>query len=283
MSDARIASTERTRRHRRAEEISVLLGSPAASLDAVSRAPVRHQGGARSLFQGDSLHETAAKAASVGAPMRPAGAEDGQQAPFSGANEARYQRMWLSKMTRTGLLFPEESRPAGGGFSGFGGTSSTSTSRRGFASSVASDVSSDAGNSASSVASSIVSSTAAPMYVNKPPMPARSELDRPRSALMVLTHPKLKGWHKHCIRKAVGDYDIGVIFVPLDKDEELPILRPLDPRTMTSFVTLGALNNVRSTVLSTWNEEVVLSVDVEANVEYLAEEIVDGVRDVMGA
>ena len=63
------------------------------------------------LFQGDSLHETAAKAAGLGA---------------AEPNETRYQRMWLSKMTRTGLLFPDESRPANEGFSGFGGASSAS-------------------------------------------------------------------------------------------------------------------------------------------------------------
>ncbi|KUI60825.1 hypothetical protein VP1G_08021 [Cytospora mali] len=89
-------------------------------------------------YQGESMHHSAAKAASVGV--------------SSGQNEARYQRMWLSKLTRTGLLFPEESRPATAGFSGFGGSSSTSTSCRGSTSSVAS-VSSGLGTSPS-VASS---------------------------------------------------------------------------------------------------------------------------------
>lgn len=71
------------------------------------------------LVQGDSLHETSAKAASVGAAKNVDGA-----AP--GPNMDRYRRMWLSKMTRTGYLFPEESRPATGGFSGFGGGSVSS-------------------------------------------------------------------------------------------------------------------------------------------------------------
>ncbi|KAK4539400.1 hypothetical protein LTR36_010963 [Oleoguttula mirabilis] len=236
------------------------------------------------LFQGDSLHETAAKAASVGAPTRFTGADGDERAPLSGANEARYQRMWLSKMTRTGLLFPDESRPAGGEFSGFGGASSTSTSRRGSASSAASDVSSDdAAGSTSSFTSSVMS-VAAPKYINKPPVAIQSEEERLRSAnlaLLVVTHPKLESWHKRCIRTAVGDYDIGVIFVPLDEDEELPVLRPLDPRTMTSFGSLGTSGMARRGGRSSWDEEVVLRVDVEAKVDDLAEAIVDGLRDIM--
>ena len=237
------------------------------------------------LFQGDSLHETAAKAASVGAPTRVTGAESEEQAPASGANETRYQRMWLSKMTRTGLLFPDEARPAGSGFSGFGGTSSTSTSRRGSASSIASDVSShDAAGSTSSMASSAMSG-GAPKYVNKPPVAAiLSEEERLRKAnpaLVVLTHPELETWHKGCIRRAVGDYNIGVIFVPLDEDEEPPVLRPLDPRTMTSFGSLGSFGAARKSAPRSWEEEVVLSVNVEATVEDLAEEVIEGARDIM--
>jgi hypothetical protein len=74
------------------------------------------------LFQGDSLHETSAKAASVGASRRPID-DDELAGTGRGLNEARYQRMWLSKITRTGYLFPEESRPAmsSEGFTGFGG------------------------------------------------------------------------------------------------------------------------------------------------------------------
>lgn len=232
------------------------------------------------LFQGDSMHETAARASSVGAPT------GDEQASASGANETRYQRMWLSKMTRTGLLFPEESRPATGGFSGFGGASSTSTSRRGSASSAASDVSSfDAAGSTSSFASSVMSGGAT-KYINKPLVATQSEDERQRKAnpaLVVVTHPELESWHKDCIRKAVGDYSIGVIFVPLDEDEELPVLRPLDPRSMTSFGSLCTFGTARRAVHPTWDEEVVLTVNVEAKVEDLAEEIVDGVRDIMNA
>lgn len=251
------------------------------------------------LFQGDSLHETAAKAASVGAATRfPTESGEEHHPPAFGANETRYQRMWLSKMTRTGLLFPDESRPAVGGFSGFGGASSTLTSRRGSASSVASESSVDAAgvsSSASSIASSsgVMSGGAvAPRYVNKP-VATQSEDERLRKtnpALVVITHPELERWHKDCIRRAVGDYGIGVIFVPLDEgeedeEEELPVLQPLDPRTMMSFgsLSLGTFGSTRRAVRPAWDKEVVLKVDVQGKVEELAEEIMDGVRDIMDA
>jgi hypothetical protein len=106
------------------------------------------------LYQGDSLHESSAKAASIGTSrLAPTAAtmetgkadterevssgQDATVASVPGPNEARYRRMWLSKLTRTGLLFPEESRPATWGFSGLGGTPSTTVSRRGSGSSVA--------------------------------------------------------------------------------------------------------------------------------------------------
>jgi gluconate kinase len=238
------------------------------------------------LFQGDSLHETSAKAASVGAPRRSAGADGDDQAVASGANEARYERMWLSKMTRTGHLFPEESRPANEGFSGFGGASSTSTSRRGSSSSVASATSSlDAVASTSSIASSFISSGApTAKYINKPPVFTLSEDEKLRKAnpaLMVVTHPDLEKWHKDSIRKAVGEYGIGVIFVPLSEDEELPVLKPLDPSTMTSFASLGSFGATKKAASATLGEEIVLRVNVEANVEDLIEDIVDGVREIM--
>lgn len=238
------------------------------------------------LFHGDSLHETAAKAARVGPPMSSIGVDGHEQAPASGANETRYQRMWLSKMTRTGLLFPDESRPANSEFSGFGGASSTSTSRRGSASSVASDVSSiDTAGSTSSIASSGMS-YGAPKYINKPPVVIQSEDDNIHKAnpvLMVLTHPQLESWHKNCIRKAIGDYGIGVIFVPLDEDEELPVLKPLDPRTMTSFGSLSTFGVARRAVCPIWDKELILNVNVEAKVEDLSQENVDGVRDIVNA
>lgn len=204
------------------------------------------------------MHETAAKTASVG----------------GGSNEDRYQRMWMSKMTRTGLLFPRESRAATEGFSGFGG-SSTSTSRRGSASSVASE-------SEGSVAGSFVSVDAAvPVvkFVNRPPAVLKEEDGNP--ALMVMTHPEVEQWHRDCIRKAVGEYGIGVIFVPLyvDEEEELPVRKPLDPRTMTSFGDFGA--EKKATVASL-EEEVVLKIDVNGNVDEIVQDVVEGVRGIMG-
>jgi hypothetical protein len=236
------------------------------------------------LFQGDSLHETSAKAASVGAPRRPTGAHGDEQAAASGANEARYQRMWLSKMTRTGLLFPEESRPANEGFSGFGGASSTSTSRRGSGSSVASSSSSSDAVSKSSIASSFMSSGApTTKYMNRPPVftvPEDEKVCKANPALMVVTHPDLETWHKDSIRKAVGEYGIGVIFVPLYEDEKLPVMKPLDPETMTSFASFG-FGTAQKAAGATLDEEIVLRVNVEANVEDLIEDIVAGVREIM--
>ncbi|RYP33870.1 hypothetical protein DL768_011075 [Monosporascus sp. mg162] len=240
------------------------------------------------LFQGDSLHETSAKAASVGAPRGSTGSGGDEQAAASGANEARYQRMWLSKMTRTGHLFPEESRPANEGFSGFGGAPSTSTSRRGSSSSVASaSSSSDSVVSTSSITSSFMSSgPPTTKYINKPPTSTLSEDEKLRKAnpaLMVLTHPDLEKWHKDSIRKAVGEYGIGVIFVPLHEDEELPVLKPLDPKTMTSFASLGSFDTAQNATGATLEEEIVLRVNVDAKVEDLIKDIVDGVRKIMNA
>lgn len=257
------------------------------------------------LFQGDSLHETSARAASVGAAaVRADGDGNGQPsagASSGGANEGRYQRMWLSKMTRTGYLFPEESRPANEGFSGFGGgaptRSSSSTSRRGSGSSAASaSASSEAAglaSSSSSIASSYLSTVAPPApgttkYINKPPPTATKsgdeKLRRASPALMVVTHPVLEQWHKDSIRHVVGEYGIGVIFIPLDEDEELPVLKPLDPRTMTSFASLGSFGDAQKTTAgATLDDEIVLSVNIDATVEDIIEEIVDGVGEVMKA
>ncbi|KAG8531168.1 uncharacterized protein KY384_004526 [Bacidia gigantensis] len=270
------------------------------------------------LFQGDSLHETAARASIVGVPKRPTHAskpnpnpvghdveEDGGSGGTSGANEGRYQRMWLSKMTRTGLLFPEESRAAAAEFSGFGGTSSTGTSRRGSSSSVASMASSDgdAGGSGVSGGSSAVgvgSGVQTQKFVNRPPVAVLSDDERLRKAnpaLMVVTHPELEEWHRECIRKSVGEYKIGVIFVPLfveeglrdgdgvleeeEEEEELPVLKPFDPSGIANFTSLGDFGAAKMDRAKTLDEEIVLKVDVEAKVEELIEEIVEGVRDIM--
>ncbi len=254
------------------------------------------------LFQGDSLHESSAKAAAVGASR----SDDG--------GRGRYQRMWLSKMTRTGLLFPEESRPANEGFSGFGGgLSATSTSRRGSGSSISSTTSFGGGSTAGSTASSAVdvgnqSTTSGGIfgtsqYINKPVF-AISEEERRRKlnpALMVLTHPELEAWYKDGIRKATGEYGIGIIFVPLfkidaehdDELDELPVLRPLDPRTISEFTSFDALRAAAGGVDSgkklkygkgkegNLKEEIVLEVDVGGSVEEIIEEVLRGVRDVM--
>ncbi|KAE9368990.1 hypothetical protein N431DRAFT_382822 [Stipitochalara longipes BDJ] len=216
----------------------------------------------------DSKHDSAAKAALVGA-----------EEP----NEARYQRMWLSKMTRTGLLFPDESRPANDVFSGFGGTSSssTSTSRRGSASSIDSSSSNPwpSQHPPPSASTSRVNAVFA--------TPESKRLQSTNPVLTVLTHPKLETWHKRAIRTAVGDYSIGVIFVPLeseeDEEEDLPILRPLDPRTMTSFPT--ASFGTFATKTRGWgnlDEEMKLRIDTDADIAGKTAEIIEGVREVIG-
>ncbi|ETS80905.1 hypothetical protein PFICI_08434 [Pestalotiopsis fici W106-1] len=261
------------------------------------------------FYLGDSMHESAAKAASVGfnRQMPTTGMSSDAGAVESptplGPNEARYQRMWLSKMTRTGLLFPEKSRAAGEGFSGFGGASSTSTSRRGSASSVASVSSSAAPGS--SIASSRRESTSfahsgppasstfssegpvANLHTSIPP----SEKERRRLAnpvLMVLTHPELEQWHRDAIRKAVKDYSIGIIFVPLERgsdeggdEEELPILRPLDPTTMTSFPTSFRAFASNARRVPSLDEELKLNIDIENDMEGQIAEITESVRDMI--
>ncbi|KAH6652000.1 hypothetical protein BKA67DRAFT_660772 [Truncatella angustata] len=224
-------------------------------------------------FQGDSLHASSAKAAEVGT------------SKDSGPNEGRYQRMWLSKLTRTGLLFPEESRAATDVFAGFGRSSSTTTSRRGSSSSLDSTGSSALESTKSSVMSSSVSSgpPRSTQFIHKPV--TTSEVERQRQenpALLVLTHPPLKSWHKQTIRNAVGEYGIGVIFVPLDDDGEIPVLKPLDPRTMSSFGSFGAFGATQNRKGGSLNEEMLLRVDLDANVEGMIEEIIDGVKDMMG-
>jgi hypothetical protein len=264
------------------------------------------------LYQGDSLHESSAKAAAVGTSRRN---DDGR---------GRYQRMWLSKMTRTGLLFPEESRPATEGFSGFGGSSSsTTTSRRGSASSISSMSSSGAVSVAgSSTASSAVDidnyfmnsgnlpdMTTTSQYINRPVLTFSEEERRRKSnsALMVLTHPDIEAWHKDAIRQATGEYKIGIIFVPLfriedayadeeaeEEEEDLLILRPLDPSAISGFTSFDALRAaVREGVdggrkleygkgkAGTLEEEMLLKINVGGTVEEIIEEVVIGVQNIM--
>jgi hypothetical protein len=215
--------------------------------------------------------------------------------------------MWLSKMTRTGLLFPGESFFANEGFSGFGGgPSSSSTSRRGSASSVSSVASFGGVSVAGSTASSAFDGGnqnpgdvgSASQYINHHGfMASREERHRQSGpALMVLTHPELETWHRDAIREATGKYGIGIIFVPLFKidvenDEEndgLPVLRPLDLSTVSGFASFDALRAAAGQQLKygkgkegTLEEEMVLKVDVEGSIEHIIEELVGGVRDVM--
>lgn len=261
------------------------------------------------LFQGDSLHESSAKAAAVGASR----SDDG--------GRGRYQRMWLSKMTRTGLLFPEESRPATEGFSGFGGgSSSKSTSRRGSSSSISSSTSFGSASAAGSTASSAVDVGdqfltsggifGTGRYINKPVFPTSEEEMRRKlnPALMVLTHPEVEAWHKDAIREAIGEYGIGIIFVPLFKIDaehddrlekkgkrELPVLRPLGPGTISEFTSFDALRAAAGGAdgekdlkygkgkEANLEEEMMLEVDVRGSVEEIIEEVVRGVRDVISA
>jgi hypothetical protein len=256
------------------------------------------------LFQGDSLHESSAKAAALGASR----SDDG--------GRGRYQRMWLSKMTRTGLLFPEESRPANEGFSGFGGkSSSTSTSRRGSGSSISSITSFGGGHMAGSTASSAVDGGnhfmtsgggfSTSQHINQPVFTVSEEEGRRKlnPALMVLTHPKLESWHKDTIRKATREYGIGIVFVPLfktdteqdDEWDDLPVLRPLDPSTISGFTSFDTLRTNAEDVdggkklkygkgkEGNLEEEMMLEVDIGGSVEEIIEEVVRGVTDVMFA
>ena len=145
-------------------------------------------------------------------------------------------------------------------------------------------------------------------YINQPVFTI-SEEDRRRilnPALIVLTHPELEAWHKDAIRKATGEYGIGIIFVPLFKingehddelekkgEDELPVLRPLDPRTISEFTSFDALRAAAGGVdggkklkygkgkEGNLEEEMVLEVDVGGSVEEIIEEVIRGVRDVM--
>ena len=123
---------------------------------------------------------------------------------------------------------------------------------------------------------------------------------------MVLTHPELEARYKDAIRKVTGEYGIGIIFVPLFKIDtehddvleesklnELPVLRPLDPRTVSGFSSFDALRAAAGGVdggkklkygkgkEGNLEEEMVLEVDVRGGVEEIIEEVVRGVKHVM--
>ena len=96
---------------------------------------------------------------------------------------------------------------------------------------------------------------------------------------MVVTHPELEAWHKESIRKAVGEYGIAVIFVPLGErqEEALPVLKPLDPKTMTSFGSFAGMGERTRTL----DEEIVVRIDGNGNVEDTIEDIVSGLREIL--
>jgi len=147
-------------------------------------------------------------------------------------------------------------------------------------------------------------------YINQPVF-AISEEERRRKlnpALMVLTHPELEAWHKDAIRQATGEYGIGIIFVPLFEidaehddelekggEDELPVLRPLDLRTIREFTSFDAFRAAAGGVdggkklkygkgeEGNLEEEMVLEVGIRGSVEEIIEEVVRGVRDVMFA
>lgn len=242
-------------------------------------------------FAGESLHDSSAKAASVGA-SRAAPGEDRQP------NRTIYQRMWLSKLTRTGYLFPGESRPATEGFSGFGGTSSTSTSRRGSASSVASAASSIGTSSnvsgpridqtdpgLSTLSAGTFATRARPAVQNTVfTMPEEELRRRANPVLLVVSHPQLDSWHRYAIRSAVEDYKIGVIFVPLEEeedDDELPILQPLDPSKFTSFPASFGAFHTKPEITGTLDTEMKLSIDIDCDVDAKIDEITAGVNRIM--
>lgn len=262
-----------------------------------------------SLYLGDAVHESSAKAANVGSTrLAPEGtaipttsdASDttGQASstPTSGPNKARYQRMWLSKLTRTGLLFPEESRPATEGFSGFSGSVSPSASRRS-ASSVGSVVSShgsaDSSSPVQSTKNTLPYSPSSSSINTVFTISEKERLRRANPVLMVLTHPELELWHRSAIRSTVGEYGIGIIFVPLYEEdiedihrvntaeEDSPVLQPLDPSTMTAFPSSTGWTRETGKI-GCLDRELKVDIDTHADVEGIIAQIIQGVRGIIG-
>lgn len=266
------------------------------------------------LYLGDSVHESSAKAASVGT-VRSVTSEAAVDGSYlsnlgigggqmvltspSGLNEARYQRMWLSKLTRTGLLFPDESRPAIEGITGFDGSASTSTSRRGSVSSVVSMSSYDTTNLPSSVAqlatSSLPPAASAPRVTAAFTIPEEERLRRANPALMVLTHPELDPWHKLAIRTTIRDYGIGIIFAPLHEksinftddqeqdEEDISILQRLDPRKMTSFLDSSVPGSRATSKTGRRDGLIELHIDLNVDTEGITSHIFNGARSIMGS
>jgi len=102
---------------------------------------------------------------------------------------------------------------------------------------------------------------------------------RTNPALMVVTHPQLEKWHRTAIREALGDYGLGVIFIPLwqerqqeeDEEEELPILQPLNPATMTAFPIPPSQKH----------EEITVRVDVKCDVDMQTAQVIREVDKIL--
>lgn len=98
-------------------------------------------------------------------------------------------------------------------------------------------------------------------------------------------------WHRLAIRHAVGDYRIGVIFVPIYRDimeeeEEqencLPILRPWDPTGRFGVPVPVGPSSLRDRGWPNLDKEIKLCLDVGADVESKTNEIITRVKGIMG-
>ena len=203
--------------------------------------------------------------------------------------------MWMGKLTRTGLLFPEESRAVNLGVRGEEGGWRGSSA--------------EVENAGAALCSTTVNEGAAidgrqepKRYVNRSVL---AERGRVNPALMVLTHPEIEAWHRECIREATVEYGIGVVFVPLFRtnveqygrakreEEGLAVLKPLGPGMVGRFASFDALKGDAGGTgdvkeagygrgkVGSLEEEMVLEVDVSGNVEEIIGEVVRGVQDVM--
>lgn len=85
----------------------------------------------------------------------------------------------------------------------------------------------------------------------------------------------------------MGDYGIGVIFVPLQKGEEdeenyLPCLRTLDPKTISTFPASIGHDTKSNGESEGMGREMTIPVDATDDVESKTLGIIEAVKDVMG-
>lgn len=89
-----------------------------------------------------------------------------------------------------------------------------------------------------------------------------------------------------------GDFSIAVIFIPLDEDRELPVLKSLDlstttATTTTTFASLRSFDNDHKMSPSVSlgddddDDDVLLDVDTEMKVEDIIEHVVQGILDIL--